>query len=157
MNAALLAICALAFFLIGYRFYGRFLSRSIFRLAADETVPSVEFQDGVDFVPTRKGVLWGHHFTSIASAAPIVGPAIAVIRGWVPELLWVVVGSCWLRTDVLCVASLRSQHRHQASIDQRCKCCSFARTVGLGRVKLKVQQVDDDLLLRILQVMTTDA
>jgi carbon starvation protein len=93
VNAALLALCTFALFLVGYRFYGRFLSRSLFRLAADETVPSVEFQDGVDFVPTRKGVLWGHHFTSIAGAAPIVGPAIAVIWGWVPALLWVVVGT----------------------------------------------------------------
>jgi carbon starvation protein len=93
VNAAVLALCTFALFLIGYRFYGRFLARSIFQLAEDEAVPSVEFQDGVDFVPTRKGVLWGHHFTSIAGAAPIVGPAIAVIWGWVPALLWVVVGT----------------------------------------------------------------
>jgi carbon starvation protein len=93
LNAALLALCTFALFLIGYRFYGRFLARSIFQLAEDETVPSVEFRDGVDFVATRKGVLWGHHFTSIAGAAPIVGPAIAVIWGWVPALLWVVVGT----------------------------------------------------------------
>jgi len=93
VNAAVLAICALALFLIGYRFYGRFLARSIFQLAEDEAVPSEELQDGVDFVPTRKGVLWGHHYTSIAGAAPIVGPAIAVIWGWVPALLWVVVGT----------------------------------------------------------------
>jgi carbon starvation protein len=93
VNAAVLALCTFAIFLIGYRFYGRFLARSIFQLAEDEAVPSVEFQDGVDFVPTRKGVLWGHHFTSIAGAAPIVGPAIAVIWGWVPALLWVVVGT----------------------------------------------------------------
>lgn len=93
MNAALIALCTFALFLIGYRFYGRFLARSIFRLAEDEAVPSVELRDDVDFVPTRKGVLWGHHFTSIAGAAPIVGPAIAVIWGWVPAMLWVVIGT----------------------------------------------------------------
>jgi carbon starvation protein len=93
VNAAVLALCTFALFLIGYRLYGRFLARSIFQLAEDEAVPSVQFQDGVDFVPTRKGVLWGHHFTSIAGAAPIVGPAIAVIWGWIPALLWVVVGT----------------------------------------------------------------
>ena len=93
MNAAVLALCTFVLFLIAYRFYGRFLARSIFQLAEDEAVPSVELRDGVDFVPTRKGVLWGHHFTSIAGAAPIVGPAIAVIWGWVPALLWVVVGT----------------------------------------------------------------
>ncbi len=93
MNAAVLALCTFVIFLIGYRFYGRFLARTIFQLAEDEAVPSVQFRDDVDFVPTRKGVLWGHHFTSIAGAAPIVGPAIAVIWGWVPALLWVVVGT----------------------------------------------------------------
>jgi carbon starvation protein len=93
VNAALLAVCTLAIFVLGYRFYGRFLARSVFQLAEDEPLPSVEFRDGVDFFPTRGGILWGHHFTSIAGAAPIVGPAIAVIWGWVPALLWVVVGT----------------------------------------------------------------
>ncbi|NIV46687.1 MAG: hypothetical protein GWN46_07670, partial [Gammaproteobacteria bacterium] len=52
-----------------------------------------ELEDGVDYVPTRLGVLWGHHYTSIAGAAPIVGPAIAVIWGWLPALLWVALGT----------------------------------------------------------------
>jgi carbon starvation protein len=93
VNAAVLAICTLGLFLLGYHFYGRFLARNIFLLAEEEGVPAVQREDGVDFVPTRKGVLWGHHFTSIAGAAPIVGPAIAVIWGWVPALLWVVIGT----------------------------------------------------------------
>ena len=93
MNAALLALVTFALFALAYRFYARFLSVKIFSLADDEPVPSREYQDGIDFVPTRKEVLWGHHFTSIAGAAPIVGPAIAVIWGWVPALLWVVVGT----------------------------------------------------------------
>ena len=93
MNAALLAACTFAVFALGYRFYSRFLSERIFALSADEPVPAVEQADGVDFVVTRKDVLWGHHFTSIAGAAPIVGPAIAVIWGWLPALLWVVIGT----------------------------------------------------------------
>ena len=81
MNAGLLAICTFALFLLGYRFYSRFLSERIFQLSDAEPVPAREFEDGVDFVPTPKHVLWGHHYTSIAGAAPIVGPAIAVIWG----------------------------------------------------------------------------
>ena len=93
MNAAWLAIFVFAFFALGYRFYSRFLSRRIFALTEDEAVPSRALEDGVDFVPTRKDVLWGHHFTSIAGAAPIVGPAIAVIWGWLPAILWVAIGT----------------------------------------------------------------
>jgi carbon starvation protein len=93
VNAALLALLTFGVFALGYRIYGRFLSRQVFDLREDEPVPARQLEDGVDFVPTRRDVLWGHHFTSIAGAAPIVGPAIAVIWGWVPALLWVVVGT----------------------------------------------------------------
>ena len=96
MNAALLAVCTFAIFAVGYRFYAGFLARRVFALAEDEPVPSREYTDGVDFVPTRKDVLWGHHFTSIAGAAPIVGPAIAVIWGWLPALAWVAVGTVFM-------------------------------------------------------------
>jgi len=114
VNAAVLALCTLAIFLLGYRFYSRFLARSVFQLAEDEAVPSVGLQDGIDFVPTRKGVLWGHHFTSIAGAAPIVGPAIAVIWGWVPALLWVVVGTVMMGAVHDCSALVISL-RHRGS------------------------------------------
>jgi carbon starvation protein len=77
---------------LGYRFYSRFLARSVFQLRDGEPVPAVEQRDGVDFVPTRREVLWGHHFSSIAGAAPILGPAMAIVWGWLPAMLWVVVG-----------------------------------------------------------------
>ncbi len=96
MNAALLAAATLAIFALGYRFYAKFLSEKIFALAADEPVPSKELQDGIDYVPTPIHVLWGHHYTSIAGAAPIVGPAIAVIWGWLPALLWVGLGTVFM-------------------------------------------------------------
>jgi carbon starvation protein len=96
VNAALLAAITFALFAAGYRFYSRFLSRRIFALAEDEPVPAHEYEDGVDFVPTRKDVLWGHHYTSIAGAAPIVGPAIAVIWGWLPALVWVALGTVFM-------------------------------------------------------------
>ncbi len=96
MNAALLACIVLVVFALGYRFYSGFLSRHIFALNPEEPVPAREFEDGVDFLPTRRHVLWGHHFASIAGAAPIVGPAIAVIWGWLPALVWVCVGTVFM-------------------------------------------------------------
>jgi carbon starvation protein len=93
LNATLLALIVLTCYALGYRFYSRFLSEKIFRLSPDEPVPSRQLEDGVDYVPTRLHVLWGHHFTSIAGAAPIVGPALAVIWGWLPALLWVTLGT----------------------------------------------------------------
>ncbi len=114
MNAALLAAIAFASFALGYRFYARFLGRRIFALSADEPVPARELEDGIDYVPTPKHVLWGHHFTSIAGAAPIVGPAIAVIWGWLPALVWVVVGTVFMGA-VHDFAALVISLRHRGS------------------------------------------
>jgi carbon starvation protein len=96
VNAALLAAIVFISFALGYRYYSRFLAEKLLVLRPDEPVPSVEFEDGVDFVPTTKNILWGHHYTSIAGAAPIVGPAIAVIWGWLPALLWVTLGTIFM-------------------------------------------------------------
>ncbi len=93
MSSIALLIVGLTAFLTGYRFYSRFIARRIYQLDPDFRTPAHEFEDGVDFVPTNKHVLFGHHFTSVAGAAPIVGPAIAVIWGWLPAFLWVVVGT----------------------------------------------------------------
>ncbi len=76
-----------------YRFYGKYLAEKIFKLNPDAKTPAVEFEDGIDFVPTKKEIIFGHHFTSIAGTGPIVGPAIAIIWGWLPALLWVFLGS----------------------------------------------------------------
>ncbi len=76
-----------------YHLYGKFLARKIFRISDEHVTPAVEFQDNRDYVPTKKQVIFGHHFTSIAGTGPIVGPAIAIIWGWVPAILWVFLGS----------------------------------------------------------------
>ena len=93
MQTLAIALGSLVFYLIAYHTYGKFLARRIFKLNPEARVPSVELEDGNDYVPTRKGVIFGHHFTSIAGTGPIVGPALAVIWGWVPALLWVLFGS----------------------------------------------------------------
>lgn len=77
----------------GWFVYSRFIAEKIYRLDPEFRTPAHEFNDGIDYVPTNKYVLWGHHFTSVAGAAPIVGPAIAVYWGWVPALLWVTFGT----------------------------------------------------------------
>jgi len=93
MNAAVVALGALALFAVAYRYYGGFLAKRVYDINDANIVPSHKFNDGQDYVPTKLPVLWGHHFVTIAGAAPIVGPAIAVIWGWVPALLWVVFGT----------------------------------------------------------------
>ncbi len=93
MKTLLLLVFSFFGYLVMYRLYGRFIGRIIFRLSDSAQVPSKEFEDGIDYVPTRKEIIFGHHFTSIAGTGPIVGPAIAIIWGWLPALLWVFVGS----------------------------------------------------------------
>src|SRR5690606_31460522 len=77
----------------GWFVYAKFIAEKIYRLDPDFVTPAHSQYDGVDYVPTQKFVLWGHHFTSVAGAAPIVGPAIAVYWGWVPAVLWVTLGT----------------------------------------------------------------
>ncbi|ASN05951.1 carbon starvation CstA family protein [Virgibacillus necropolis] len=93
MNAILVAIIGLIVFALGYRYYSKFVAEKIFRLDPNYVTPAHKYEDGVDFVPTNKFVLWGHHFSSVAGAAPIVGPAIAVYWGWLPAFLWVILGT----------------------------------------------------------------
>jgi len=93
LNAAVIAIIVIVLYFLGYRFYSSFLSKKIFALSDDEITPANEFNDGKDFVPSHKQVLFGHHFASIAGAAPIIGPAIAVFWGWLPAIIWVCLGT----------------------------------------------------------------
>jgi carbon starvation protein len=93
MNSLWLAVIGMIVFAIGYRFYSKWVAEKIYRLDPDYVTPANQYSDGVDFVPTKKTILWGHHFTSVAGAAPIVGPAIAVYWGWLPAFLWVILGT----------------------------------------------------------------
>ncbi|MDF1850843.1 MAG: carbon starvation protein A [Verrucomicrobiales bacterium] len=93
METLAIALGALVLYLIAYHTYGKWLARKIFKLDPDAAVPSVALNDDRDYVPTKKSIIFGHHFTSIAGTGPIVGPAVAVIWGWVPALLWVLFGS----------------------------------------------------------------
>lgn len=96
MATFFIAVGSLILYLFAYHTYGRWLSKKFFKLDPNAPVPSRTLNDGHDFVPTRKEILFGHHFTSIAGTGPIVGPALAVIWGWLPALLWVLFGSIFM-------------------------------------------------------------
>lgn len=96
MSTLLVALASFIGFIVAYHTYGRWLARRVFGLDATAVVPSQQLRDDVDFVPTKREVIFGHHFTSIAGTGPIVGPAIAVFWGWLPALLWVVFGSIFI-------------------------------------------------------------
>ncbi len=93
MSTLIVAVLSMVGFIVAYNTYGRWLAKRLFQLSDDAIVPSHELRDDIDFVPTRRSVIFGHHFTSIAGTGPIVGPALAVFWGWLPALLWVVFGS----------------------------------------------------------------
>lgn len=93
MRADLLALIIIAVYFIGYKFYSKLFAEKIFKFDDNKKTPAHELNDGIDYVPTPKRILFGHHFASIAGAAPIVGPCIAVYWGWVPALIWVVLGN----------------------------------------------------------------
>jgi carbon starvation protein len=93
MGALAIMVLAFAGYIIMYQLYGKYIGRKIFALSGEAKTPSQEFEDGRDYVPTKKEIIFGHHFTSIAGTGPIVGPAIAIIWGWVPAMLWIFLGS----------------------------------------------------------------
>ncbi len=96
MQPALAAICCFIVYAVVCRFYARHLGARIFQLDPNVATPAHAMQDGVDYVPCRRTVLFGHHYASIAGLAPMLGPAIAVIWGWLPGMLWVVLGTLFI-------------------------------------------------------------
>ena len=96
MDTLIVAVLSFVGFIVAYHTYGRWIANKIFGLEDQAVTPSWELQDGIDYVPTKREVVFGHHFTSIAGTGPIVGPAIAVFWGWLPALLWVVLGSIFI-------------------------------------------------------------
>jgi|TARA_B110000240_G_scaffold84275_1_gene95923 carbon starvation protein len=97
MSSLLLLLIGLSFFYLGYKFYSKFIGNQIFGINdPNVSMPSKTFKDGLDYVPTKKHILFGHHFTSIAGAAPIIGPCVAAYWGWLPALVWILVGTVFM-------------------------------------------------------------
>jgi len=93
INALWIVTAAISVYLIGYRFYGLYIAKHVMQLDPHRTTPAVRLSDGLDFVPTNKNVLFGHHFAAIAGAGPLVGPVLAAQMGYLPGLLWILVGA----------------------------------------------------------------
>lgn len=96
MSPVVVVLCAFAAYFVGYRVYARFLATRVFHLDASATTPSHALRDDIDYVPTRPAILFGHHFASITGLAPMLGPAVAVIWGWLPAVCWVVFGALFV-------------------------------------------------------------
>ena len=92
INAVWMVTAAVCIYVIGYQFYGRFVARKVLGLDSKRATPALVQNDGLDFVPTNKHVLFGHHFAAIAGAGPLVGPIIAAQMGYLPGMLWLLIG-----------------------------------------------------------------
>jgi carbon starvation protein len=111
MLASLLIVIGIILFILAYRIYGRMLSRKM-DIDDTTTTPAHAIQDGVDYVPAKSPVLLGHHFASIAGAGPILGPIIASAFGWLPVLIWIIIGGIFFG-GVHDMGSLVASIRHQ--------------------------------------------
>ena len=97
MSSIILVLFGLGIFFLGYWFYSHFIESRIYGINDPDLItPAHEFEDGIDFLPTKRHILFGHHFTSIAGAAPIIGPCVAAYWGWLPAFVWVILGTVFM-------------------------------------------------------------
>ena len=92
MNSIIVLVLGFLVFFVGYRFYAGHVDRNIMKSDPKRATPA-ECMDGVEFMPTNKNILFGYQFKSIAGAAPIIGPIIAIQWGWLPALIWILGGA----------------------------------------------------------------
>lgn len=131
MNATPIFLACLAAYALGYRYYGGWLARGVFRLDPLAVTPAHALGDGVDYLPSRKYVLFGHHYASIAGLSPMLGPVIAVIWGWVLAVLWVVLGTLFISVVHDFSALVVSMRSRGASIGKVAESIIGARAKGL--------------------------
>ena len=97
MNTLFIAFLLIVWLILGYKIYGSFIERKVIQVDRSRVTPAHEFKDGIDYSPAKKSLLFGHHFSSIAGAGPILGPLLGVLYfGWLGALLWVAIGSIFL-------------------------------------------------------------
>lgn len=119
MNGVYLVIITACVLILAYRFYGAFIAAKVLTLDQYKTTPSVRLEDGHDYVPTNKWVVFGHHFAAIAGAGPLVGPVIAAQFGYLPGMLWILIGSVMagaVHDMVILLASIRHDGKSIAEI-----------------------------------------
>jgi Carbon starvation protein, predicted membrane protein len=89
MNSVIVLVLGFIVAFIGYRFYAKYIDTKIIKSDPNRATPAKMYMDGVEFMPTSKNILFGYQFKSIAGAAPIIGPIIAIQWGWLPALIWI--------------------------------------------------------------------
>lgn len=112
MNSVIVLILGLAVAFIGYRFYSKYIDSKIVQSDPKRATPAKMYMDGVEFMPTSKNILFGYQFKSIAGAAPIIGPIIAIQWGWLPALLWILMGALfigWVQDYSSAVVAMRNE------------------------------------------------
>ena len=92
INALWIVVAAVCIYLIAYRFYGLYIAKNVLAVDPGRITPAVKYNDGLDYVPTDKKVLFGHHFAAIAGAGPLVGPVLAAQMGYLPGMIWILAG-----------------------------------------------------------------
>ena len=92
INALWMVVASVCIYVVAYRYYSRYIADKVMQLDPTRMTPSVRHNDGLDYVPTNKHVLFGHHFAAIAGAGPLVGPVLAAQMGYLPGTLWLIVG-----------------------------------------------------------------
>ncbi len=121
MNVLAIFLISVIVFALGYRFYARYIEK-IFDVDGSHVTPAVEVNDGVDYVPTKKIVIFGHHFASIAGGGPIIGPTVAMIFGYVPVWLWIMIGTLFIgavHDFSALLASMRERGKSMAEIAEK--------------------------------------
>ncbi len=97
MNSLVIALIFILWLILGYKIYGNFIDKKVVKVNKNRTTPAVQLNDGIDYSPAKKAMLFGHHFSSIAGAGPILGPLLGVLYfGWLGALLWIALGSIFL-------------------------------------------------------------
>ena len=149
MSSIFIVLFGLSGFCLGWFVNSKFIAEKIYQLDPNYQTPAHRFNDGVDYVPTNRYVLWGSHFTAVAGAAPIAGPALAVYWGWAPALLWVTFGSIFF-AGVHDFGALWASNRHDAkSIGALSESVVGKRTRALFMVVIFL------LLMLVLAVFST--
>ncbi len=114
VNGLWLVVAASCFYVLAYRFYGRFLARHVMELDDRRRTPAYRLEDGTNFYPANKYILFGHHFAAIAGAGPLLGPVLASQFGFLPGFLWIVIGAVLagaVQDFIILVASMRRNGR----------------------------------------------
>lgn len=122
MNSLTILVIALCVFALAYRYYGAFLAAKVAALDPKRVTPAYEYRDGKDYHPTNKYVLFGHHFAAIAGAGPLVGPVLAAQYGYMPGVLWILIGSVFagaVQDYIVLYASVRNKGESISKIAER--------------------------------------